>query len=291
MVSLKAFSVFLSLLGCISFGGYYYLLTTTWTDVSISRATTLNGLKTSTKKVVYSTTTASRCCNVWSPEAHYFDGVWYIYYTGVSTDLNGQRVHVLVGGATPWDTYTYRGQLTSQWGIDGTVLRFNAWGNYLSLCIAPLTSPTAIGTTSIISTPAAAWEIHGGSVNEAPAALYHGGKTYLTFSESSCWTNYYALGLLTWDGSTDPTKSAAWSKKGPVLSSANGNYGPGSNGFFTSPDGTQIWNTFNADANSAGACDSTRYTMAEVMNWNSDGSPNFTPPATLGTTLAGPSGE
>jgi hypothetical protein len=61
--------------------------------------------------------------------------------------------------------------------------------------------------------------------------------------------------------------------------------------FFTSPDGTQIWNVFNADANSAGACDSTRYTMAEVMVWNSDGSPDFTAPATLGTVLAGPSGE
>lgn len=83
-------------------GGYYYLLTTTWTDVSISRATTLDGLKSSTKKVVYSTTTASRCCNVWSPEVHYFDGVWYIYYTaGETTDLDGQRVHVLVGKSPP----------------------------------------------------------------------------------------------------------------------------------------------------------------------------------------------
>ena len=80
-------------------GGYYYLLTTSWTDVEISRATTLNGLKTSTPQVVYSTTTASRCCNVWSPEVHYIDDVWYIYYTaGETTDLDGQRIHVLVGG-------------------------------------------------------------------------------------------------------------------------------------------------------------------------------------------------
>lgn len=155
MLSLNFFVAVLSLLSCLTFsnaatysnpiravdgsdpfivytGGYYYLLTTTWTDVEISRATTLNGLKTSTKKVVYSTTTASRCCNVWSPEVHYFDGVWYIYYTaGETTDLNGQQIHVLVGsfchlsflptstphsyntrlitstgGATPWDTYT-----------------------------------------------------------------------------------------------------------------------------------------------------------------------------------------
>jgi GH43 family beta-xylosidase len=33
-------------------GGYYYLLTTTWVDVEITRATTLEGLKTATPKVV-----------------------------------------------------------------------------------------------------------------------------------------------------------------------------------------------------------------------------------------------
>jgi GH43 family beta-xylosidase len=79
-------------------GGYFYLMTTTWTDVEIARATTIDGLKTATKKVVYSTTTASRCCNVWAPEVHYFDGAWYIYYTaGDSADLDGQNIHVLKG--------------------------------------------------------------------------------------------------------------------------------------------------------------------------------------------------
>ena len=36
-------------------GGYYYLMTTTWTDIEIARSTTIEGLKTATKKVVYST--------------------------------------------------------------------------------------------------------------------------------------------------------------------------------------------------------------------------------------------
>lgn len=79
-------------------GGYFYLLTTTWTDVEIARATTINGLKSATKKVVYSTGTSTRCCNVWSPEVHYLDGTWYIYYTaGNSADLSGQRINVLKG--------------------------------------------------------------------------------------------------------------------------------------------------------------------------------------------------
>jgi len=205
------------------------------------------------------------------------------------------------GGATPWDDFTYTGQMTPDWGIDGTVLRFTEWGNYLvwscisnsvqSICVAPLETPTSIGTASVISSPTESWEQVGASVNEAPAALYNDGITFLTYSASYCWTASYALGLLTWDGTTNPAESAAWSKKGPVLSSANGNYGPGSNGFFLSPDGTQTWIVYNADANSAGACDSTRYTMAEIVSWDSDGAPNFEAPPLLSTTLTGPSGE
>ncbi|KIO29051.1 glycoside hydrolase family 43 protein, partial [Tulasnella calospora MUT 4182] len=45
-------------------GGYYYLLTTTWTNVQITRATTVTGLKTATPKVVWTDSTSTRCCNV-----------------------------------------------------------------------------------------------------------------------------------------------------------------------------------------------------------------------------------
>lgn len=87
-------------------GGYYYLLTTSWSDVQISRATSIEGLKTATKKVVYSTSTASRCCNVWAPEVHYLGGAWYIYYTaGTSANLDGQRLHVLKGNSAYFLVY------------------------------------------------------------------------------------------------------------------------------------------------------------------------------------------
>lgn len=79
--------------------GYYYLLTTTWSDVQISRSTTIAGLKSSPEtKTVFSTTTASFCCNVWAPEVHYLGDKWYIYFTaGNAADLDGQRLHVLEG--------------------------------------------------------------------------------------------------------------------------------------------------------------------------------------------------
>lgn len=125
------------------------------------------------------------------------------------------------------------------WGIDGTIVRFTT-GNYFvyscmsnslqSLCIAPMNSPGSLGTSKVLSTPTASWETVGAPVQEGPAAMYHGGKTYITYSASYCWTSSYQLGLLTWNGG-DPTLSSSWAKSGPVFSSANGNYGTGHNGY------------------------------------------------------------
>lgn len=104
-----------------------------------------------------------------------------------------------------------------------------------SLCIAPLTSPGKIGTTKVLSQPTQSWEKNGSPVVEGPAAMYHGGKTYLTYSASYCWTAQYSLGLLTWNGSGDPSLGASWAKSGPVFTSANSNYGPGHNGYALEP--------------------------------------------------------
>ena len=132
------------------------------------------------------------------------------------------------GGATPWDTYTYLGQLSPAWSIDGSIIHFPIYGhyfiyscllfptepenpttNYQNICIAPLTSVSTIGTSSIISSPTLDWEKHGAPINEGPHALYNNlSQVCITFSASGCGTQYYALGLLTWTGG-DPTKEAS----------------------------------------------------------------------------------
>lgn len=243
--------------------GYYYLLTTTWSDIRLTRAKTVAGLKTGESKVVWSDKTASRCCNVWAPEVHWIDNAWWIYYTaGNSANLDGQRSFVLkgqykepnrlndiadhyIGGVTPWDTYTYSAQLLNEWSIDGTILRFPNKNYYVyscirdtlqSLCIAPMNSPSSLGPVSTLTQPTLAWEKQGDfPVAEGPAALYHGGKTYLTYSASQCWSPSYQLGLLTYKGSGDPVSASSWTKSGPVFSSANGNYGTGHNGYDSQP--------------------------------------------------------
>lgn len=79
-------------------GGYYYIMTTSWTDVEIARSTTVAGLTTAAKKVIYSSADSTRSSNVWAPEVHYFDGAWYVYFTAGNADnLDGQNLHVLKG--------------------------------------------------------------------------------------------------------------------------------------------------------------------------------------------------
>ena len=146
-----------------------------------------------------------------------------------------------IGGANPWDPYTFSSQLLTEWSIDGTILRFPNKNYYVyscirdtlqSLCIAPMTSPSTLGPATLLTKPTQSWETQGDfPVAEGPAALYHGGKTYIAYSGSQCWSPSYQLGLLTYKGSGDPTSASSWTKSGPVFSSANGNYGTGHNGY------------------------------------------------------------
>jgi GH43 family beta-xylosidase len=47
--------------------GYYYLTTTTWDDVQVTRAKTLEGLKNGERKTVWKDSNTNRCCQVWAP--------------------------------------------------------------------------------------------------------------------------------------------------------------------------------------------------------------------------------
>jgi GH43 family beta-xylosidase len=285
-------------------GGYYYLLSTTWTDVQIARADTVAGLKTAEKKVVYSTTEASRACNVWAPEVHYLGGAWYVYYTaGNCDDLGGQRLHVLRGGATPWDEYSYAAQLSTEWAIDASVLRFAEHGNFLvfscfhgglpnqSTCLQQLGDDfvSVTGDIHVISKPTEEWESSGTPVQEGQNALYLGGRTFIVYSASYCWTPDYCLGSLEWNGAGDPTAETSWTKSSQcLLKSANGNYGTGHNSFFMSPSGNETWNAFHATSNSAGACDDSRYAMVQPVGLLADGRPDFGTPAVLAEEFVEP---
>lgn len=182
-----------------------------------------------------------RCIDV-PTEVHEIDGTWWIYFTaGQDKDLGFQRSYALKGGPSPWGSYKLAGRLTNDWGIDGTVSVINSKRYFIwscqrdkmqSICIARMTAPDRLAETHVISQPTNSWEKMQGKlpVNEGPAVMTKGGKTFMTFSASYCWTTDYSLGLLTLRDGQDPLNKGSWIKTGPVFRSANGNYGPGHNG-------------------------------------------------------------
>ncbi|WP_030154820.1 family 43 glycosylhydrolase [Glycomyces sp. NRRL B-16210] len=287
--------------------GYYYMSTTTWeSTVIMRRSATLEGLKTASDTVVWDDAgTPNRCCSHWAPEFHRIDGTWYLMYTSGNsqTNLDGQKLHVLRStGSTPMGPYEFMGTpLPNQWNIDGSYLEvggqlyllWSEWdGPDQTVRIAAMSNPwTVTGSHNTISRPTHDWETVGARVNEAPAILQHGGRTFMTFSASSCNTPDYKLGLLELTGS-NPLSASSWTKTPtPVFQQGNGVYGTAHNGFFTSPDGTEEWLVYHGNTSPSQGCGSTRQTRVQPITWNADGTPNFGTPLASGVAIPAPSGE
>ncbi|BEL09358.1 family 43 glycosylhydrolase [Actinoplanes sichuanensis] len=294
--------------------GYYYLAATTWNNqVVIKKAKSVAALPGATENVVYTGTAAASCCNVWAPSLHKLNGPngtrWYLYYSaGTAACCDGQRSFVLESSGTdPMGPYSFKGRLEVQanngWAIDGSVATiggknyflYSSWvGDLQSLFIAPMSNPWTVSAHGTrISYPTYDWEKVGGNTEEGPYILQHGGKTFLTFSASSCNTPDYKLGMLTLTGS-DPLVASSWAKKStPIFqrSDANSVYGPGHHSFFTSPDGTETWMAYHANETTAQGCGATRTTRLKKVDFNSDGTPNLGTPDKLATTLVAPSGD
>ncbi|MDT0341796.1 glycoside hydrolase family 43 protein [Streptomyces litchfieldiae] len=295
--------------------GRYYHLGTTWASHwEMRSADTLAGLRTADPVTIYEETEPSRCCNFWAPELHRLDGPngprWCLTYSaGVAANIDNQHVHVLESaGDDPLGPYTYRGQVDpygdNRWMIDSSYLTMpdgrlhllhSFWeGGTQNLYIAPMSNPwTSAGRGVRIATPTHAWERSGAGVNEGPVILRHDGRTFLVFSASHCDTPDYKLGLMELTGA-DPMNPASWTKyPDPVFerNDAAGVYGPGHNGFFTSPDGTETWIVYHANASATDGCSGTRTSRAQRIEWNADGTPDFGTPVAPGVELPGPAGE
>lgn len=84
----------------------YYLTSTTWTDIRITTASTIEGLKTAESRVIWSdVSNPDRACNFWAPEIHKVGDRWHVYFTASKCDsdwgvvLPTLKVYVLEGGA------------------------------------------------------------------------------------------------------------------------------------------------------------------------------------------------
>jgi len=299
------------------YNGFYYLATTTWnTTITMRRSRTLGGLASTPDTVIFNLAgRPTGCCNMWAPEFHLLNGPngtrWYLYYTAsqnVANYLPTQRIHVLESaGLDPMGPYTFKADLldpqaNNTWELDASILQLNGQlyllGTYLQgsqpMFIRPMSNPwTASGTRRRLSTPTFSWETVGGAVNEGPEVIQRNGRTFIVFSASHCSTPDYKLGLLTYNGG-DPLLESSWVKSPqPIFQRSNANsvFGPGHNGFFKSPDGTEDWIVYHANSSTSGGCDINRTTRAQKFTWNADGTPNLGVPVSLSTRLPVPSGE
>lgn len=291
------------------YDGNYYLTTTTWTSQLVMRkAPTLDALATATPVNIWSETDLGRCCNFWAFEFHRLKGPngyrWYVVYTsGISESLDRQHLSVIEShGDDPMGPYTYKGSpMPDTWNIDGNYfehndslyLLYSQWhGDEQVNLITEMENPwTVKGDPVVVTRPEYEWEFSGRKVNEGAEILKRDGRTFLVYSGSFCNTPDYKLGLVELIGD-DPMIASNWKKfPEPVFSKANGVYGPGHNGFFKSPDGSEDWLIYHANASALEGCHTTRSLRAQKFTWSDDGLPFFGEPVAAGEKVISPSGE
>jgi len=292
----------------------YYFTCTLGDRISIYPTAKMSQLNKSLPQTVYtppSTGASSR--NLWAPEMYFLQDKWYIYFAADDGNDANHRMYVLESNSsTPLSGFSLKGKLTpttDQWAIDGTILNLNnqlymLWSGWRTanssgnqqIYIAAMSNPyTVTGERVLISQPDFDWEKQGGNVNEGPEVLINPqGKVFVTYSASSCFNDSYALGLLTLKANGNPMNPGDWTKSAdPVLKTlpSAGAYGPGHNGFFTSPDGKENWIVYHANSLASQGCGNTRNPRMQKFSWNADGSPNFGVPVSINTKIPVPSGE
>lgn len=296
----------------------YYYTHTLGNRIALWKTTKVSDLKNAPVQTVWSApATGPNSKNIWAPELHFINNKWYLYYTaGSSTDLQTQRTFVLENSnADPLTgTWADKGQIgdpaANVFAIDGTVFTHNnnnyfIWSGQASaadntqrLYIARMSDPWTLSTSRVlISSPTYAWETAGAppAVNEGPEIIKNpAGRVFLIYSASGCWTDDYALGMLTLNDGGDPMVATDWVKTStPVFSkkTSSGVYGPGHNTFFKSADGTEDWILYHANSAAGQGCTDTRSPRMQKFTWNSNGTPNFGEPVSTAVPIQKPSGE
>lgn len=303
--------------------GWYYYMNSTGENLTIWKTRDMTDLRHARKTVVWTPPAGTRASKeLWAPELHRFDGKWYLYFAADGGRNEGHRIYVLENLAEDPTTGTWLlkgkvGDATDKWAIDATAFRNDGPGGdhrlYLlwsgwegdvdgqqNIYIARLKDPwTVDGPRMMVSHPQYPWEMVGDlpgrhvNVNEGPEVLAHDGKVFLIYSASGCWTDRYELGEVEASASANLMDAGSWTKLDHPIFAEDPTrrvFGPGHNGFFKSPDGTQDWIIYHANPEAHEGCGDLRSPRIQPFTWNGDGSPKFGMPVAPGTELPKPSG-
>ncbi len=293
--------------------GWYYMATTSGTDVRLSRARRLANLRSAAERVVWRGDHPARSRDIWGPNLHRLDGGdgprWFLYYTASDGQMLNHRMYVAQSaGDDPMGPYRLMAKLQTDPGdrhmaIDGTIMPMPSGSIYFAWC----GHPSLAGQGLYLSRMANPWTLIGPrvelpaagfgckEVREAPVSLRHGdsGRVFLVYSACSADTPDYKLGMLSIDPAADPMDPTAW-RQHPrpvfVRDDKSGVYGPGSCDFFRSPDGREDWLVYHAKAGTARTFED-RTARAQRFGWRLDGTPDFDRPLPIGVEIPAPSGE
>ena len=306
---------------CIYKNGFYYYTNTTGKNITLWKTKSIAELKTAEIKVVFTPPEKGAFSKeLWAPEIHFLQGKWYIYFAADSGRNVNHRLWVLENSSVDplQGKWIMKGKLTTpedKWSIDGSLFEhrkklYFIWSGWegdangqQNIYIAKMKNPwTIIGERAKLSSPDLAWETHGDlnnpndiphvNVNEGPEVLVHQNKLYLIYSASGCWTDFYALGMLSASANSDLMKTSSWIKHPePIFKQSveNNVYAPGHNSFFKSPDGKEDYILYHANAKPGQGCGGFRSPRAQRFTWNKNGTPNFGIPVKEGEVLPQPS--
>ncbi|WP_295768575.1 glycoside hydrolase family 43 protein [uncultured Mucilaginibacter sp.] len=304
--------------------GHYYYTNTQGNRLSIWKTKNIADLANAEKKTVWTPTAGTLYSrNIWAPELHFLQNKWYMYFAADDGKNENHRLYVLEN-ANPdplKGEWTFKGKLAvegdDKWAIDGSVFNFKGqlyliWSGWegdvnvqQNIYICKMKNPyTLEGKRVKLSSSDYDWEKHGDlndpsnpphvNVNEGPEVLVHNNKLFLIYSASGCWTDHYALGMLTASASSNVMDPASWKKSPkPVFegSKQNSVYAPGHNSFFKSPDGKQDWILYHANPSPGCGCGGQRSPRMQQFTWTKDGIPDFGIPVSTGVALTVPSSK
>jgi GH43 family beta-xylosidase len=286
--------------------GYYYYTHTTGKNLTLWKTKDLSQLKTAESKVVWTPPQGTNYSKeLWAPQIHFINGKWYFYVAADDGNNVNHRMYVLENASPDpmQGEWAFKGKVaddTDKWAIDGDVFEhqgklYMIWSGWegdknieQNIYIAQMKNPWTIeGKRSKISNSDYDWEKIGDltndpttthvNVNEGPQFLKHDDKIFIIYSASGCWTDFYALGMLTCNVNEDIMNPKNWQKTSqPVFkqSPENSVYAPGHNSFFKSPNGKEDWLLYHANSKPGQGCGGFRSPRTQKINWI-NGMPDF----------------
>ena len=296
--------------------GYYYALYTQVDRIELFRHKhAAEVLTKGESKVLYCATGKDDVWgDVWAPEMHRAsDGLWYVYSSSRTTEEDsGKKVFVLASlTSDPFGEWEFKGRPTENiFSIDPTVYTAQDGTQYMCysrfdsqygqvLEIAKMKNPYTCYRGTTIAKAELDWElvedypyVGNRAILEGAFFLESGDRLFLIYSANSCWSNYYALGVLEYIGG-EMCSAESWKKHAePLLSYGKTVYGTGHASFFYSPDGTEVWCAYHGMRYSNKTVTyAPRYCHLQKVEFDESGYPIMGKPIGYGKWIDPPSGE